>query len=264
MNEPSYVTPESNSSNTIRWLLIGISIICLGLCALGAAGAYVYFNFTNTPGINPKTVVIPTKAVDDIETNKNSMGDPNAPIQMVIYSDYQCPYCKNFADRSEPQLIKNYIQTGKVYFTYRSMGNFVSDNITGGDGSNAESADAAMAAYCAGDQGKFWEYHDLLFANQNGENEGAFRRANLEVFAETLGLNTDNFKECLKSNKFKETTEQDFTDGRKAGVNGTPSFVITYTLNGKTQSKFIEGAQPYNIFQEVLDGILDELGKSSQ
>lgn len=190
----------------------------------------------------------------------NTMGDPNAPIKIVEYSDYQCPFCRNFFNQTEHQLEENYIATGKVHFTYRSMGNFVSDNITGGTGANTESKTAAEAAYCAGAQGKYWEYHDILFTNQNGENEGAFSKKRLNAFAEALGLNTTDFSSCLNSNQFASRVQSDFADGRSAGVNGTPSFVISYVVNGETKTKFLEGAQPFNVFQENINAALQEMG----
>jgi protein-disulfide isomerase len=166
------------------------------------------------------------------------MGDPDAPVTIIEYSDYQCPFCANFWKNTETQLVEEYVKTGKVYFVFRSMGNFVSTNITRQTGgTNNESELAAQAAYCAGDQGKFWEYHDTLFTNQLGENEGYFVRARLDAYAEATGLDMNTFKDCMDSKKYQDMVNKDGLDGTNAGVNGTPSFVI----NGK----LIEGALPF-------------------
>jgi protein-disulfide isomerase len=189
------------------------------------------------------------------QANMNSMGDPNAPVTIVEYSDFQCPYCRNFWENTESQIIENYIKSGKVYFTYRSMGNFVSDNINKSLSTiNTESEDAAHAAYCAGDENKYWEYHDMLFTNWNGENQGAFARKRLDAYADALALDTAAFKACMDSNKYMDLVKQDGLDGLQAGVNGTPSFVI----NGK----LVEGAQPYSVFQQEIEAALAATGSN--
>lgn len=192
----------------------------------------------------------------------NATGDPNAPIKIVEYSDFQCPYCAQFAKEVEPLLIENYVKTGKVYFVSRTMGNFVSDNIAYyyQRPAKTESIDAAMAAYCAGDQGKFWDMHDGLFANVLGEDAGSFTRLRLVAIAEKAGLDVQEFKECLNSEKYRQQAERDAADGRAAGVSGTPSFVINYQVNGETKTQLIPGLLPFEQFRQVLDAILAEVG----
>ena len=109
-----------------------------------------------------------------VEVKGNTLGDPNATVTIIVYSDFQCPYCERYWRETEPQIIENYVNTGKVYYIYRSMGAFI----------GPESQASAEAAYCAGDQGQFWKYHDLLFENQTGENQGAFSKKKLLGFAE--------------------------------------------------------------------------------
>jgi protein-disulfide isomerase len=187
------------------------------------------------------------------------MGDPDAPIQMVEFGDFQCPYCERFAMQTEPSLVENYINTGKVYFTFRSAGNWVSKNIGQG---RTESQDAAAAAYCAGDQGKFWEMHDSLFANNRDvEDQGSFSSSRLAGMAESLGLDMTEFRSCYDSGKYADQVQQDYQDAIAAGVQGTPSFIIIYTANGETQTFPIEGAQPYEVFQQSLDNILQQIGE---
>jgi len=188
----------------------------------------------------------------------NSMGDPNALIHIEEFGDFQCPFCQRFHNETEPFLVDEYIKTGKVYFTYHSMGNWVSQNIGSG---NTESQDAASAAYCAMDQNKFWEYHDMLFGNLLGENVGSFSDHRLTAIAETMGLDMNDFNDCNNSSKYKELVQDDYNTGLSIGIQGTPTFRLTYKVNGETKIVTIEGAQPFEAFQQELDAILKEIGE---
>ncbi len=207
-------------------------------------------------------------AVADWETaprpnaNRNSMGDPNAPIKIEEFSDFQCPFCGRFSKETEPLIVENYVKTGKVYFTYRSMGNWISQNIARATGrpEKSESRDAAMAMYCAADQDKFWEMHDGLFANELGEDVGSFTRQRLRLIAEKAGLDLDEFDACLSSEKYLQQVNQDYEDGVAAGITGTPAFLLTYTVNGEVRQKVIEGAYPFSVFQAEIEAILAEIG----
>lgn len=199
-------------------------------------------------------MIIPTlpRAVGEILTaepitrpqaNFNTMGDPNAPVKIIEYADFQCPFCLRFFADTEKQIIDTYIATGKVYFEYRSFGAFI----------GAESAQAAEAAYCAGDQGKFWEMHDLIYTNQGAENSSAFRDDRLRAFGETLKLDTTKYNDCFNNDKQKQRVTQDGLDAQAAGITSTPSFLI----NGK----LIQGAQPFSTFQAEIDAALAAAGK---
>jgi protein-disulfide isomerase len=142
------------------------------------------------------------------------------------------------------------VTNGTVYFVYRSFGNFI----------GPESQAAAEAAYCAGDQNKYWDYHDILFANQTGENVGDFSNRRLQAFAEALSLNMSEFNTCLSSGKYADRVAQDKVDGTAAGVTATPSFVLTYTVNGQQKQSVIAGAQPFSEFQTQIEGALTEMG----
>lgn len=168
----------------------------------------------------------------------NSMGDPKAPVKIVEYSDFQCPICLEYYQQAEPQIVNEYIATGKVYFTYRSMGNWI----------GAESVAAAQAAYCAGDQNKFWEYHDMLFTNWTGENVGDFNSRRLTAFAQKLGLDMNAFNSCFNGHKYADKVSQDNADGLKAGVQGTPTFFINGTK--------YDGAPTYAPLKAAIDAAL--------
>jgi protein-disulfide isomerase len=168
----------------------------------------------------------------------NKMGDPEAPVKIVLYSDFQCVYCMNYWDETEPLIIENYIETGQVYYEYRSFGDFL----------GPQSATAAEAAYCAGAQGQFWRYHDILFLNWTGEGSGDFSFARLLGYAEAIGLDVKSFSDCLESDKFQYQIEEDLTNARADDIDATPSFMI----NGE----LVEGALPYSEFEDEIEAAL--------
>ena len=211
------------------------------------------------PQIRPIAEVVSAEPISRSVVDRNTAGEPNAPIKVEEFADFQCPFCERFFEQTEPLLIQHYVDTGKVQFVYRSMGNFVSQNI---GGARTESQDAAAAAYCAADQGKFWEMHDALFTNVLGEDVGSFTDRRLAAIAESVGLNMTEFNDCYNSGKYADQVQQDLADGTAAGVTGTPGFLITYTVNGETKTKTISGAQPFSEFQVQLEAILNEIGTS--
>lgn len=143
------------------------------------------------------------------------MGDPNAPVTVYEYADYQCGACGVFARQYKPRIEEDYVKTGKVRLVFRHFPLW-----------EPESVWAAEAAHCAAEQGGFWAYHDKLFANQRGVNQNAFSRANLVRFARELGLKEEDFRICLESGRYKEKVREEGREGQEQGVNSTPSFII--------------------------------------
>jgi protein-disulfide isomerase len=162
--------------------------------------------------------------IDRPQVDRNSMGDPNAPVKVEEFSDFQCPYCRLFSEEEESNIVEKYIKTGKVYFTYTAF------SFLDGNDANGESKSAAQAAYCAADQGQFWEYHDVLFANQNGENIGDFTDKRLLAFADSLGLDKASFQNCYNGGQYRQQVLDDLARGRSLGVTGTPTFIVNGTL----------------------------------
>lgn len=200
--------------------LITIGAITLGVILLAMVIILPQLNASssNLPVIEPTAKVRP-------QANFTSMGDPNAPVKVEEYADFQCPACKYFFDNLEPLIIEQYVQTGKVYFTYVPY-SFLDNGAPG-----RESKAAAEAALCAADQGKFWEYHDYIYVNQKGENEGNYSNARLKQFAEKLNLNMKTFNSCFDSGKYTADVEVNYMQqGRRNGVSQTPLFLI----NGST------------------------------
>ena len=221
------------------------------IIAVGAALLVLGFIW---PSLRPITDIVTVEADPRPNAEANTMGDPNAPIQIVEYSDFQCPFCDRFFTETEPLLVEYFVKTGKVHFIYRSAGNWVSGNL---GGVRTESQDSAAAAYCAGDQNKFWEMHDALFTNNRDvEDQGSFTDRRLKAIAESVGLDMNAFNECYDSGKYEDQVQQDFTDAQDAGITGTPFFVMTYKVNGETQTETINGAQPINEFQQKIEAAL--------
>lgn len=214
----------------------------IGLFVLACSTVFVCALILAAPAL--RELIQPAKVdkASEIEreiTSGNTMGDPQAPIHLIEYGDYQCPFCLQFWRETEPFLIEEYVNTGKVYFEYRSLGEFL----------GPESGWAAEGAYCAGDQGKFWEFHDTLFTNWTGENAGDFTREKLIGYAETLHLDLDEFAACLEDGKHKGTVDRDRLQAEAEGITATPTFII----NGRK----VEGAQSFQIMKHILDDLLN-------
>lgn len=153
------------------------------------------------------------------ETNGLTMGNPDAAIIVEEFSDFQCIACFRFWSNFYEDFINQYVTTGDVLFKYVPF-SFLGN----------ESIQSAEAAYCAEQQGKFWDYHDMLFLNWNGENAGNFSDKRLVAFAGTLGLDENNFRSCLNSNRYNADVQEGLRYGRSQGVSATPSFTVNGNL----------------------------------
>jgi len=164
-------------------------------------------------------------------------GNKDAPVTIVEFSDFQCPFCAAFYFQTLSQLEEEYIKTGKVKLVYRDFPLSFHQN----------AQKAAEASECADEQGAFWEYHDILF-----EKQGEWSNAKTNIFkdyAKQLDLNSNQFDQCLDSGKMADEVKKDLQDGSAYGVNGTPAFFI----NGE----LISGAQPIGAFRQVIDKYLE-------
>jgi protein-disulfide isomerase len=235
-----------------RWIWIG-SIILL---ALVVAFFLIYQQ------LKPLAAIQPATPIARPNVSRNNTGDPNAPVKMTVFSDYQCPFCKNFWSQTEAQVIDAYVTPGKVYLTARSAGNFVSDNANSASGgADTESRDSAEAALCAADQNKFWQMNDALFTNVLGEADGiSFTPRRLQAIAKNIGLDMNSYNSCFSTSKYATQADQDLQDAVKAGLTGTPFFVISYTAAGQPKTDTIDGAQPFSVFQQKLDAALAAAG----
>jgi len=174
-------------------------------------------------------------------------GDPNAPITIVEFSDFQCPFCARFHVQTLPSLLEEYIDTGKVNLVYRD---FPIQSI------HPNALPAAVAAECANEQGNYWEYHDTLFEKQSGWSRLDSNTAisTFSQYATDIGLEQQQFDSCLGSGKYLEEVQGDLSDGRDYDITGTPGFFI-----GNEEIGFVKlnGAQPFDSFKRIIDAQLD-------
>lgn len=172
-----------------------------------------------------------------LEDDDAVLGNHDAPVTLVEFGDYQCTFCTKFFKETETALIDQYVKTGKLKIVFR-------DFVING----RESQNAAEAAECAGEQGKYWEYHDRLYSERKGYNVGVFKDDNLKRFASDFGLNEEQFASCYESGKYRQEITKDAQDAARFGARGTPNFF----LNGRQ----IVGAQPYQVFAGLIDQLL--------
>lgn len=165
------------------------------------------------------------------------LGNKNAKVTIIEFSDYQCPFCRSFWRDTLGQIKKEYIDTGKAKFIYRDYPLSF----------HPMAHVSAEAAECAEDQGKYWEMHDKIFGEEEklGQGTVTYAVSDLKKWASAIGLNANQFNQCLDSGKHKAEVDKDFADGTAAGVSGTPSLFI----NGR----LVVGAQPFASFKAIID-----------
>ncbi|MBW2982882.1 thioredoxin domain-containing protein [Candidatus Woesearchaeota archaeon] len=218
------------------------AIVVLSLALI----AVLVWAFTNgdvpepTKGTTGDTVAVSGVQVDaetleamkELADDDPVMGAEDAPITIVEFSDFECPYCTRFWEQTLPKIKEEFVDTGLVKLVYRDLPLSFHDN----------AQKAAEAAECAHDQDEFWAYHDKLFASQDGLSTDSLKK-----YATDLGLDVEEFNECLDSGKHAQEVQADAEAARQQGITGTPGFVI----NGQT----ISGAQPFDKFQQIVCGI---------
>ena len=160
-------------------------------------------------------------------------GSPDAKVTIIEFSDFQCPFCGKFWKETYPQLMKEYVETGKAKFVFRDYPLEF----------HPEAQKAAEASECAHEQGKFWEYHDKIF-----ENQQSLSVANEKQWAKDLGLDSAKFDNCLDSGKYAEEVKKDAAEGSAAGVSGTPGFFVN--------NQIISGAVPFEVFKQAIEAEL--------
>jgi protein-disulfide isomerase len=174
-----------------------------------------------------------------------SKGEQNAKVTLIEFTDYQCPFCSRHFRDTMPQLDNDYVKTGKIRYVLREL---PLESI------HPLAFKAAEAANCSGEQGKYWEMHDRLFANQN-----ALAVPQLLAHAEVLGLDMGNFKTCLDNGKYVTKVRKDLADAQRAGINGTPTFFLGLSDPKGSEIKAVKkiiGAQNYVAFKTAIDALL--------
>jgi protein-disulfide isomerase len=194
---------QERTRRTLTYVLITVGVALLLVAVLilpnlTPAGEFV----TVTPATWP-------------QPSGTTLGNPQAPVVIEVFEDFQCPSCKRYSEAIEPVILETYVATGQVryvFMQYPFIGN--------------ESVQAAKASLCAADQGRFWDYKEVLFANQAGENVGGYLDSRLVAFAGSLGLDEGDFRSCLQSDQHNATITAEFQRGNELGTSGTPSVFV--------------------------------------
>ena len=228
-----HMAEEKNETVTIRKDTLW-KYSTFALLALLVIGAFFMFSGKSTTGNvvanNPGAVVVPSEKVNVAIGDAPTLGSSNAPVTIVEFTDYQCPFCGRAYLQTYPVIKSSYIDTGKVLYVAKD---FPLTSI------HPQAQKAAEAARCANEQGKFWEMHDKLFSNQESlsvENE--------KIWAGELGLDKTKFNTCLDSGKYTSAVQAEATQGQQLGVQGTPAFFV----NGR----IISGACPSQTFDQAI------------
>jgi protein-disulfide isomerase len=186
-----------------------------GVVALAVAAAAILILLNRPATSGGELAIVASPIPVGVATDGRRLGDPMAPVTIIEYGDYQCPYCGIFAREELPRLIDEFIAPGQASFEYRDLA-FLGQ----------ESIDAAEAATCADDQGAFWPMHKTIYANQAGENRGAFAPDRLRALAAELGLDMAEFDACMERDTHLAEVSTMSDEARNRGINSTPTFVI--------------------------------------
>ncbi len=192
----------------------------------------------DTGTVAPQEPTPPSAPTIDMEAlldDDEFEGNADAPITIVEFSDFECPFCGRFYTDTLGQLREKYVETGKVKIIFRDFPLSF----------HPEATPAAEASECAADQGKFWEFHDLIFENQTTMSAASYKQ-----WAADLGLDTEQFNSCVDDGTHAAEVRADFAAGQAAGVSGTPTFFI----NGQK----VVGAQPFSVFEQIIEAELAE------
>lgn len=240
---------ENKFTNSSSPFLIPGAIVVAGALIAGAVVYSIKDSGVSVPSRQPAAVAAADSsgsgAVGNLEDDDPLLGNPDAPVTVVEFSDFQCPFCRRLYGDTLPLLKEKYIKTGKVKFVYRD---FPLTSI------HSLAQKYAEAGECADEQGKFWPMHDKIFDEQSLRGQGTivdFVVADIKRWAREIGVDGAKFDECLDSGKYTEEVMQDLRDGQNAGVQGTPATFV----NGR----LISGAVPISVFEQAIE---EELKKT--
>ena len=252
--ESSSKTTKQSSKLTIHWPSLGIGAIIAIAC--------IFFGVMMTNMVDiESTQILDEITINEIGSIKKPtfssftdnaspiLGDENAPLTLIEFGDYQCTYCKKFFRETVESILINYVETGKVKMLFKDF--IVVDGVVGGN----DSMNAANAAHCANDQGMFWQFHSTLYNNWAGEGTGWISSEQLNKFANTLELDTNEFSNCVSELKWKKLVNASHDDAIALGVTATPTFFV---IDENRNVLKIVGAQDYDVFKEVFDSALEK------
>jgi len=242
-------TTEINKKQTLHAPSLTIGAIISGICI-----AVIVFGIGDLTGSSSPLVEkqLVEEQVDPVQITMETffengspiLGNPNADITVIEFGDYQCHFCNVHFQNTEHKIFDEYVMTGKVNVIFKDYTIIGQDSII-----------AAHAAHCASEQDKFWEYHDILFSNWSGENNGWASSENVLRFAEAIELDMDAFVECNIDERYAQKIAASNADAQKLGITGTPAFYVISTNNQQVQT--LSGAQPYEVFERVFNSMLE-------
>jgi protein-disulfide isomerase len=215
----------------------------VALAVVAVAGSAIIYSLMERSREASVSTVDPN--LPPVEAQGQLLGDPNAPVQIIEFADFECPGCAQFAAVTEPDVRKRIVEAGLASFRFYD---FPLEQ-------HRNSVPASMAAACAGDQGKFWEMHDRIFEGQNDWNTFAARNPKgiFEGYAQGLGLNMATWEECYDSNRHAATIQANKREGERRQVRSTPTFFIG--------DRKIEGPRPYDELKAYVDSARAAAGK---
>lgn len=237
-------TPIQTIGTKLVYVLLLVAFLVIGYL-IGKVealqkGATVAVAPTQVPAAaqQPQAPIAPNPAEAKAKLNTSRLpikGNKDAKVKIVEFADFRCPFCEKFFTDAEPQILKDYVDTGKASFEFRNYA-FL----------GPASTVAANAAECANEQGKFWEFYEWLYKNQPSESDVTlYVTDKLSQAAGTLGMDSSQFSSCLDSKKYDKNVSDDLALGQAVGVSGTPTFYINGTQ--------MVGAQPYASIKAVID-----------
>jgi protein-disulfide isomerase len=249
-----------------RWRLYWVAFMLLGFCAphVQSEPSVTEKNWVNDEILNQLQVIrqelkLLRNEIKNLTTNTvsakaafpvaNRLGSENAQVGIIEFTDYQCAYCKRHAQSTFEKIKQTYIDAGAVQYALRDLPLSI----------HAQAIDAAVAARCAGEQGKYWEMHEQLFNAGRNMNAGFYQRS-----ASQLGLNIKQFANCQNKGKEQEKVKKDMAIAKNEGVSGTPFFLLGRIKgNQLVDVRRLSGAQPFSAFENVIRSLLAEPAQDS-
>ncbi|MEW6605095.1 MAG: thioredoxin domain-containing protein [Thermoproteota archaeon] len=223
-----------------------IAAIAVGIIVAGIAAALAMSSTSAAPADNnnsDQNERIMRQLLSPTIADAPALGNSDALVTIVEFGDYQCTWCYRWHQSTKDSLMADYVKTGMVRFMFKDF--------PINDLSDRASSLAAEASYCAADQGKYWEYHDEVYNNWDGENTGWVTRTSLERFAENIGVSDiDEFSDCLDSGKYTSVVRGNYNLARSVGLDATPSFIVL--VEGE-MPQLMRGAHPYASFEKVIN-----------
>lgn len=230
------INRKSNSSNNSKskFIIIGVIVAVI----IGG----ISFASLN-PDVMKDSDIQSTHLSLDTRSGSPMLGSPDAPVTIVEFGDYQCPFCQKWNIQTKPAIVKNLIETGKTNLIYVDLAIIGRDSIK-----------AHAGSYCADEQGLYWKYHDYLYANQGHENNGWANQNNLKLLVSGIdGMDVNQFSKCLDSGKYEKRVNDNTKIARDSGARATPSFIV---IGPSGNAIPVTGAQPYGVFQQIVEDMI--------